>query len=808
MFRLRVRQVDQSCIFDLTGPNGQEISATIKYPEQLTELYQNWQLLYRRRYELQSRARVSSKGGSGTPRSYDWDRELRIAETTLLNEFSHWLGQADLLLIRETIQWEADAAIKQVKHGKTAIPSHVDVLIECSPTTLARFPWESWKLIPKDAPTETVRIARTCTPSIPATYSRFRQGKIRILAILAAAPDLNHSLDQAALLSLAPRAEIKFIRCQEILSTLKRGSHIAELKQQVAKAIADEQGWDIFIFSGHSDEEVITGGKLELAPQVTLSISEIEPQLQIAKEQGLQLAIFNSCSGLHIAESLIRLGLPQVVVMRERIQDEVAHKFLQQFCHSLNGYNDVCTAVLRACQYFAPENISYPSAHLVPSLFRHPDPKLNLFRLEPSSLKRIWQQWRPSRWEAIAISTISVLSLMVPVQELLMDVRYWSQAIYRQTTKQFPATTSPSVTLLQIDQASIDRRGIDAYKIKPMSRAYLGELVERLQQLQVKVIGIDYLLDASTNEDYVLAKAMQSAIQQQTLFVMASWQNDAGQKMRTASTLAKSNLVLHGDVGITGWDIMLPSQIGCQEECPFAYQLALAYQLQKIHPSSQFSGDFMSDLQNRINAQLEAAENTKQIGDLQKQVNLPLGLKSVIDFSLPPQRVFHSQPAWDLLERPLEDAKSKDLRQQVVIIASGGYDQADDNFPMPLAMHHWQSAKKQAGINQEKLQSQILPGGVLHAYTVHHLLTNHNLLQIPTIFFVGVAAIAGKGLQRIIRNQSTARQRRSLALILGATLAYGLGGLQTYVSLAIILPWFLPSVVVWFYLCLVLKRKK
>jgi hypothetical protein len=102
--RLKVRQVDRSCVFDLSDAEGLEISAILRYDEQLAERYQSWRQIYRRRYELQTRARVACQGGGGTPSAYDWDQELKLSELALLEACDRWLGQVELLEIRETLQ--------------------------------------------------------------------------------------------------------------------------------------------------------------------------------------------------------------------------------------------------------------------------------------------------------------------------------------------------------------------------------------------------------------------------------------------------------------------------------------------------------------------------------------------------------------------------------------------------------------------------------------------------------------------------------------------------------------------------------
>lgn len=804
--RLKVRQIDQFCVFDLVGGDRLELSATLKYPPQLTELYQNWQQIYGRRYQLHARARVGNKSGSGTPMEYDWDQELRIAETALLTEFAYWLGQAELLPLREAIQRCVDVTKSPANQAKRPTNA-VDLLIECDPIDLARLPWETWRLTPTSSAPGRIRIARTSPSTRPVTQvARSQPRQVRVLAILADAPDLNHELDEHALRSLLPLATIEFLDCRDLLFS-PNGSPGTLLKPHIAQAIADPRGWDLLFFSGHSDETTITGGKLELAPQITLSMRDIEPQLQAAIHRGLQLAVFNSCSGLAVADALIRLGLPQVVVMREPIQDAAAHKFLQQFCTSLAHYNDVQQATLQATGYFAAEHISYPSMHLVPSLFRHPDPAVPLFQFEPSTFKRVWRRWQPTRWEAIALSTLAFCSLLVPLQELLFELRYVSQAIYRQATHQFPAAKPPTVTVLQIDQASIDRKGIDAYKIKPMSRAYLAELVDRLRQLNVKTIGVDYILDGTTKEDGILAKAVQQAIQQQTWFVFPTYQNDAGQWIRVSSTIAHPNWILQGDINILNWHVMLPETLPCRTQCPFPYQLAVAHSL-RTRSAALPSIAPSANLQHQVNHTLQHAQSAHPTHSFLRQPEGVWGLQPVIDFSLPPNQVHQSIAAWDFLERPLTDPTLQALQNQVVVIGSGGYDRAEDNFAAPLAVRYWRSSKAKSQSSQETLRSQVLPGAFVHAYSVNHILSQHLLKQVPTLWLIGVAAILGKGATQLLMMRKHQEQRRLVWLWLGGTGMYGVIGLQSYLTAAIVLPWLLPSMLFWLYVWPACKRPK
>ncbi|MEO1376491.1 MAG: CHAT domain-containing protein [Cyanobacteria bacterium J06635_10] len=236
--------------------------------------------------------------------------------------------------------------------------------------------------------------------------------------------------------------------------------NIDELKQEIVQNIASIDGWDILFFAGHSNESVFTGGELGIAPNNSIFISEIEDALKLAKKRGLQFAIFNSCSGINIAESLINLGLSQVVVMREPINNKVAQEFLKQFLRSLGEYKDVHESLLDASKFLKQQEkrLAYPSTYLVPSLFRHPNAEL--FRIKPFDLWSIIKQWLPTSKEAKWVGLFILISLFPPLQIFLLDSRLFIQAVYRQMTAQDLSDQKPNILLVQIDEKSLKKAKI------------------------------------------------------------------------------------------------------------------------------------------------------------------------------------------------------------------------------------------------------------------------------------------------------------------------------------------------------------
>ena len=89
-------------------------------------------------------------------------------------------------------------------------------------------------------------------------------------------------------------------------------------------------------FAGHSST-VARQGVLYLNQEDKLTIEQLKHGFAQAISNGLQLAIFNSCDGLGIAEELGKLFLPQSIVMRMPIPDLMAQDFIKPFFAGLCG---------------------------------------------------------------------------------------------------------------------------------------------------------------------------------------------------------------------------------------------------------------------------------------------------------------------------------------------------------------------------------------------------------------------------------------------------------------------------------------
>ena len=444
--------------------------------------------------------------------------------------------------------------------------------------------------------------------------------------------------------------------------------------------------------------------------------------------------------------------------------------------------------------------------------------------------------WRPAQREAIAVVTLLLLSLWPSAQQSLLDQRIWAQAVYRDLTGQIStAPPKPPVLLVQIDTKSIQRSGM--VHPQPMDRTYLAQIVDRLAAADPQIIGIDYLFDRQyPNQDPVLAQAVHSAItHQKTWFVFAALENpelgDIG--VNPATDIAPPQASLQAHVNALPSHLKLPSpEVDCNHSCPFAYLLALlATYTQETprHRQLQPSLDLSAELKTQFLETIRTMNTPDSPVGWMSQLRFnpvtegssylgQLWLRPILDFSIPNQEVYDRLPAWFLLEESTPLTRVVEHSPTVVLIVPGGYDGAGisqpDHFPLPPAMRYWRMrlpGQFYSGTDLADQQANFhrFTGAEAHAYMIHHLLTRRLVVPIPDAWLVLLVTIVGKA-SVLQLGQMSLNHRRRLYLtlgLLGTTGLYGWMGLQLYISGAILLPWLLPTAMVWFYVLPIIWRK-
>lgn len=216
-----------------------------------------------------------------------------------------------------------------------------------------KLPWHEWDFF-EHYPNAELAFSSLEYERIGQPVTRAKANRVRILAILGNAQGLDLSPDRAQL-KLLPNAEVEF------------------LVEPDRKQINDhlwEQPWDIFFFAGHSETQNATG-RIYINRTDSLSLSELKYGLQTAIAQGLQLAIFNSCDGLGLAYELQTLDLPQIIVMREPIADQVAHAFLHYFLDGFSRGLSLYQATRQARERLQGLEDRFPCASWLPVIYQN-----------------------------------------------------------------------------------------------------------------------------------------------------------------------------------------------------------------------------------------------------------------------------------------------------------------------------------------------------------------------------------------------------------------------------------------------------
>ncbi|WP_330203283.1 CHAT domain-containing protein [Cyanobacterium sp. DS4] len=231
-------------------------------------------------------------------------------------------------------QWLQDSLVQSVLFDLFPHLDQQDLIrfvIQTADVRLWQLPWYLWDVWQRYPHTEFALSKPNCQK--PSRRSDINtKGKVRILAILGDRRGIDVDRDRRILNSL-PNAEVVFLD----------QPNLAELTPLW------EQSWQILFFAGHSSSNNNTqSGLLQINPYETIDIQKLKNTLAKAVYNGLELAIFNSCDGLGLGFNLADLQLPQTIIMREPVPDEVAQEFLKFFLQAYANGETLYQAVKEA----------------------------------------------------------------------------------------------------------------------------------------------------------------------------------------------------------------------------------------------------------------------------------------------------------------------------------------------------------------------------------------------------------------------------------------------------------------------------
>ncbi|MEL6930885.1 MAG: CHASE2 domain-containing protein, partial [Cyanobacteria bacterium J06600_6] len=260
-----------------------------------------------------------------------------------------------------------------------------------------------------------------------------------------------------------------------------------------------DETWDIIFFAGHS-RTLERQGILYLNSQDRLTIQQLKNGFKQAISSGLQLAIFNSCDGLGLAEELGKLSLPQSIVMRLPIPDKMAQQFVKRFLRAYAGGDSLYLAMRRAREQLESYEQDFPCASWLPIIYQNPaviPPQWSDF-FRPKFIDKFKNNSSKQSLNALALIAILATAIALTAQ-------FWGllqpgelHAYDRLMLFGYSPPLDPKVVVVTVDDSDLNYQrelNMELSMRGSLADAALDRLVQKLNRTQVKAIGLDIIHD-------------------------------------------------------------------------------------------------------------------------------------------------------------------------------------------------------------------------------------------------------------------------------------------------------------------------
>jgi CHASE2 domain-containing sensor protein len=459
-----------------------EITGRLPSFPEMPLYYSHWQSSYR---QIGNRYRLHADKMQVTNVSMVQDCEN--ASHILRARFNTWLRAEEFRPLRE--KWLE----------KLSSSDEVRVILQTENSQLQLLPWHLWDLLERYPKAEIA----LSSPSYDRIHKpRTLNQLVNILAIVGNSKGIDTQADRA-LLQQCSNAKVSFL--------------VEPQRKDLTEHLWGKN-WDILFFAGHSSSQGNgESGRIYLNRTDSLTIGELKYALKKAIENGLQLAIFNSCDGLGLARELADLQIPQIIVMREPVPDQVAKEFLKYFLQGFAGGESLYQAVRQARERLQGLEDRFPCATWLPVICQNPaqiPPTWDELRStksedeEPASLPLSNRR----KFKRIVLSSLAVTALVFGVRLVGLLENPEIQA-YDLMMRSRPAEgLDPRLLIITIDDEdlAIQRQNGESLIGASISEKSLNKLLAKLNQYQSRAIGLDVYRDFQAKEPDLITRLQQT----------------------------------------------------------------------------------------------------------------------------------------------------------------------------------------------------------------------------------------------------------------------------------------------------------
>ncbi|MDB9315420.1 CHASE2 domain-containing protein [Spirulina sp. CS-785/01] len=343
---------------------------------------------------------------------------------------------------------------------------------------LRKLPWQEWEIFQQYSLVEPSFCSLESQPLTPPVSS---PSLIKILVILGHDQGIDTEKDRK-LLNQLPHADPVFL--------------VQPQRQEITDQLW-EQSWDIIFFAGHSETQGETG-VIYINPDECLTIDELWYGLKKACDRGLQLAIFNSCDGLGLSQKLDDLLIPQMIVMRELVPDQVAQQFLRYFLTNFAQGQSFYLAVREARQRLYDElEYQFPCASWLPVICQNPSAIPPSWTVETAPIvppvPHPIETPNPIQWGGIVLSSLIATLGVLGVRSLgFLQLAEWKAYDY---LVRFQPPETLETRLLVVEITDRDLNLFKPQREGSIDDDILYELLKKINTANPRAIGLFLLRD-------------------------------------------------------------------------------------------------------------------------------------------------------------------------------------------------------------------------------------------------------------------------------------------------------------------------
>ena len=486
-----------------------KITGSLPAAPKLNKLYLHWLLLYEAVHQ-----RLGNK------------KRIKVFQDDItnisINEFNK-VSQELQLHINDWLKFQSFQNIERRLRTLLSRDDEIRIIIETNIVILHQLPWHLWNFF-DDYPQAELGLSNHeyASPQV-LQLQKPSTGKVRILAILGNRVGIDIDKDSSLLQGLTD-TQTTFL----VEPTRK------ELDEQLWN-----HDWDILFFAGHSAS--FAGGEIGeiyINQTESLTIYQLRNALKTAIKRGLSIAIFNSCDGIGLARNFADLNVPQMIVMRMGIPDLIAQEFLKNFLAAFADGKPFYLAVREARERLQGLENEFPCASWLPVIYQNPttisttweqlrdnyfsdpksDPK-NDTKSDTESIAKVLSQgkispskhnskynskYKPkfnprtnpkSNFFSVLISTFIIALSTIALRYLgvfeKIELQTFDQML-RLRPREHP---DPRVVVVELTEKDIQSLQEKTRGLKSISDKNLARLLNRIQEHQPLVIGLDIYRD-------------------------------------------------------------------------------------------------------------------------------------------------------------------------------------------------------------------------------------------------------------------------------------------------------------------------